>query len=169
MTFTGPGAPTLGGFQGFITGVMRVPPSALSPDDPVVGYAYNWALDTVNEQLAFVPSQPGAYSIYSRAVYNLAADLLINMAADAEGAPKFDAPGNDTSLPYWAYLRKQYGVLNFVAGVVQSTSDEGTSTGLLVPKAFENFTIANLQNLKTPYGRTYLGIAQSLGTLWGMS
>ena len=66
-------------------------------------------------------------------------------------------------------MRAQYNVLSFVAGVVNSTSDEGTSMGLTVPKAFEEYTIANLQNLKTPYGRAYLSISQSYGTLWGLT
>ena len=40
---------------------------------------------------------------------------------------------------------------------------------MTVPKAFDELTIGNLQNLKTPWGRVYLGIAQSYGTLWGLS
>ncbi len=164
MTITGPGAPTLGGFQEFISGVMGVPSSAYSTTDPVIGYSFDFAMDWVNEQLALVCGQPGAWTMYARAVYNLAADTLINWAQDAPGAPIYK-----DDLPYWAYLRKAWNVLGFTAGVVNSTSDEGTSTSLTVPKAFENLTIANLGNLKTPYGRAYLGIAQSLGTLWGLS
>lgn len=164
MTVTGPGAPTLGGFQAFITNVMGVPPVAYNAADPVIGYSFDFALDWVTQELALVGSQPSAYTMYARAVYNLAADTLINWSQDPTDAPAFK-----DELPYWAWLRKQYGVLNFTAGVVQATSDESTSTTLLVPEAFKNLTIANLGNLKTPYGRAYLGIAQSLGTLWGLS
>ena len=97
------------------------------------------------------------------ATYNLAADTLINFAQDPAVAPVFM-----DEMPYWSWLRKQYGVLNFVPGVIQSTSDEGTSASYEVAEQFKNYTIANLQNLKTPYGRQYLGIAGSWGTLWGM-
>ena len=33
----------------------------------------------------------------------------------------------------------------------------------------KDFTLANLQNLKTPYGRQYLAWAQAYGPLWGLS
>ncbi len=34
---------------------------------------------------------------------------------------------------------------------------------MVVQEAAKNFTLANLQNLKTPWGRTYLGFAQAYG------
>ena len=40
---------------------------------------------------------------------------------------------------------------------------------LLVPDAFKALTISDLQNLKTPWGLTYLGFAQACGTLWGLT
>jgi hypothetical protein len=144
---------------------MGVPLSVMDPTTaPVVVWAYDFALDWVSEQLGCVPGQPGGYTLYARAVYNLAADTLVNWAQDADGAPAYK-----DDLPYWQWLRNKFGVLNFVAGVVQSTSDEGTSAGYMLPDTFKGYTIANLQNLKTPYGRAYLGIASSLGTLWGLS
>lgn len=157
--------PSLAGFQSFVTNVMAVPSSALDPvTAPVVQYAYDFALEWVNGLLCLVPSPTGAWTIYARAVYNLAADTLINWAQDAANAPVYK-----DGMPYWQWLRAQYGVNNFVAGVVQSTSDEGTSSSYLVPEAFKELTIANLGNLKTPYGRAYLGMAQSWGSVWGIS
>jgi hypothetical protein len=41
--------------------------------------------------------------------------------------------------------------------------------GLLNPEAMKTFTLANLQNLKTPWGREYLAIAQRAGTTWGLT
>jgi hypothetical protein len=159
-------SPTLQGFQSFVANVMGVPSSVMDPaTSPVVQYAYDFARDWVYRGLQTVRGVPGVWSLYARAVYNLAADTLINWAQD-EGNPP-TAFKND--LPYWAWLRGQYGVNAFVAGVVQSTSDEGTSSSYVVPDAFKELTIANLGNLKTPYGRAYLGIVQSWGAVWGIS
>ncbi len=165
MANGGGSPPSLGGFITFITNVMAVPTSALDPNtNPVIGWAYDFAISWVNDQLCLVPSQPGAWTMYAMAVYNLASDTLINWVQDAS-----DAPVYNNGMQYWAWLRATYGVNNFVAGVVQSTSDVSTSAGYMVPETFNGYTIANLGNLKTPYGRQYLSIASSLGTLWGLS
>jgi hypothetical protein len=163
--------PTLGGFQQFITNVLA-PPSYFDVTSLVVTYAYDFALDTVAPQLQLICGQPGAYTMYERAVYNLGADTLINWAQDQPTdpyIPNTQSPANPSGLKYWNYLRNSYGVNNFVAGVVQSTSDEGTSVTYLVPKTFEGYTIGDLALLKTPYGRAYLAIASKIGTLWGLT
>jgi hypothetical protein len=156
--------PTISGFQTFITNVM-MPPDTFDPStDPSVPYAYNFAYQWVYGNLCSVQGLPGAWNMYALAVYGLAADTLILFAQDAP-----DAPVYKDGLAYWAWIRKQYNVLAFFPGVVQSSSDEGTSTTYMVPHGFENFTVMNLQNLKTPYGRFYIGIAQSWGPLWELS
>ena len=149
--------PTIAGFTAFIFGIMGVPSVALPATAPVIQWSYDFALDWVNQDLQNAPSQTTSWSIYARAVYNLAADTLINWAPDQSGQT------------YFADLRKQFGCNSFVAGVIQSSGDEGTNESLVVPEAFKELTIANLGNLKTPYGRNYLGIAQSTGTIWGLS
>jgi hypothetical protein len=149
---------------------MAVPTSALDPNtNPAVGWAYDFALNWVSDQLCLAPSQPGAWTMYAMAVYNLAADTLINLVQDAPDAPIYANTPNGQGLPYWEWLRTKYGVNNFVAGVVQSASDVSTSSSYMVPETFKGYTIANLGNLKTPYGVRYLGIASSLGTQWGLS
>ena len=159
------GDPTLGDFEGFVANYMGVPSTAMNPaTSPYVPWAYNYALQIVNQALQCVPGVTGAWSVYALAVYNLAADTLVNIAQDASGAPIYQ-----NNLPYWQWLRGQYGVLSFTPGVVSSSSDEGTSTSYTVPRTFENYTIANLNQLKTPYGRQYLGLASSWGTVWGLS
>jgi hypothetical protein len=40
---------------------------------------------------------------------------------------------------------------------------------MLNPEVMNNLTFADLQTLKTPWGRIYLGIAQDVGTLWGVT
>lgn len=156
--------PTLGGFIAFVTNVMKVPAPFDPSSDVSVTYAYDFADQFVNSALRSVRGMPGVWTLYAMAVYNLAADTLINFAQDDPDAPEYK-----DGLQYWAWLRNAYGVNNFVAGVVQSTSDVSTSASYQVSDQFANYTIANLQNLKTPYGRQYLGIAGSWGTQWGLS
>ena len=114
--------------------------------------SYAAALEMVNLSL-----NEAAPAIYILAVYALAGDYLINWCPDQP---------NQT---YMADLRASFHCTQFVPGVVNSSSDEGTSTSLTVPKALETLTLGDLQNLKTPYGRQYLIFAQQYGTLWGLS
>ena len=163
--------PTLAGFQDFINNIMGIDPLNLPPSQPVIAMAFQMAVDTVNPDLRLVGArlyQPSvvlpAYSLYSVAVYNLAADFLINWAPDV---PK---QGQDPDKGFFAQLRKRWKLDNWAAGVVATTTDASTSTALEVIDAAKNFTMSDLQNLRTPYGRTYLGIAQKYGpTIWGIS
>lgn len=150
--------PTLAGFKNFVANVMKVPSSALDLTDPTVGFSYSSAVDVVNPQLQCVPaSDPSGPSLYAKAVYNLAGDILVNVAQDARGSQ------------FFAQLRKDLNIVSFVGGIVTSTADQGSSTSIAVPESLQNLTIGQLQNLKTPWGRMYLQIAQSVGTNWGLS
>jgi hypothetical protein len=40
---------------------------------------------------------------------------------------------------------------------------------MATPDFVKTLTLANLQQLKTPWGRQYLAYAQSAGPLWGLS
>lgn len=125
----------------------------------VIPMALSVALAVVNPALCAAGYMPGVagtvpVSIYTLAVYNLAGDNVINYA------PDIAAPPNNT---YFADLRKSFDTNGFVSGVIQSASDESTSESMVVQEAAKNFTLANLQNLKTPWGRTYLAFAQSYG------
>lgn len=134
--------------------------TAAMPDDSLyVDYTFNISLNTVNGAFQRVRNANiGLLSIYSLMVFNLGMDLLINNCPDQEGQEFFEE------------LRKKYKVFDFVAGVVQTTNDEGTGVGLLVPEAFAGLTIDQLQNLKTPWGRRYLGWAQKYGpSIWGLT
>ena len=150
--------PTPAGFLNFVRNVMGVPTDVLPDDSLVLVYALQVALLIVNQKI-----NAASPAIYTLAVYNLAGDNLINYAQDL---PPFPDP---PALPFWAALRKSYGSNNFVAGVVSSASDEGTSSSYDVIKTLETLTIGQLQNLKTPYGRQYLAFASQVGTNWGLS
>ena len=164
--------PSIGGFNSFITNIMAVPNTATYAEPDVVQWAYNFAINWVNQGLKAVPTfAQVSWTIYAQAVYNLAADTLINWAQDAPDAPTpYPNPvPNQPNIGYWQWLRNKFGVLNFVAGVVESSGDQGTSASYQVPEQFATMTIANLGNLKTPFGRAYLGIAGSWGSVWGLS
>ena len=145
-------APSLSGFDTFVHDIMGVPVLALPYGAAITTYCFDISLSVVLIELQGI--SPENYVI---AVYNLGADLLINYANDLTGQT------------YFAGLRQLFGIANFVPGVVSNTSDQATSTGLVNPKSMENLTMMDLQNLKTPYGRRYLGIAQSFGPIWGIS
>lgn len=154
---------TVAGYLDFIRNNMQVPISALPDNAPAVLMSLAISVEIVNPALKLVAPH-GVPSlgyvgpnIYELAVYNLAGDNLINFAPDQQGQT------------FFANARKSYGTNSFVAGVISATADEGTSESLMVPDVLKGLTMANLQNLKTPWGRTYLSFAMQFGTLWGMS
>lgn len=154
---------TLAGFLDFIRGNMQIPTSALPDSSPAILMALAIAESIVNPALQIVgPCAVNSLgytgpSIYDLATYNLAGDNLINFATDQPG------------MTFFADARTSYGINSFVAGVISSTSDNGTGETMTVPDSLKNITLQNLQQLKTPYGRQYLYFAQSFGTLWGIS
>lgn len=156
--------PTLAGFLNFIRTVMQIPAAALPDNSPVITIAFDVSIEIVNPQFNWI----GASLIYELAVYNLAGSNLLNYATDPL-PPTFFINVNGTEVPYFQALRQQLGMTSFVAGVIQSTSDESTAESLMVPDALKGLTLANLQQLKDPYGRQYLAFAQDYGSLWGLS
>lgn len=121
----------------------------------IVNTTLTVAKSIVNRDLALIAPQ-----IYVLAVYNLAADRLINFAPDVPGQTFFaDLRGPD-----------KYNLMAFAPGVVTTASDAGTAGSLLNPEQMRLFTLQDLQLLRTFYGRQYLSFAQMLGTtLYGIS
>lgn len=167
--------PTLAGFLTFIRNVMGITTAQLPDNSPTIGFAFSVALAIVNPalQAISIPStdstgaqlNTGNFSIYALAVYNLAGHNVIVFAQDPAGAPVYK--NNQT---YFEYTRTAFNINGFVSGVVQATSDEGTSTNLVVMEVAKQFTLGDLENLKDPYGRRYLALAQDYGpSTWGMT
>ena len=165
--------PTLQGFKDWVRLFMGVPVGALPDDSIWFDWAYEVAIAIVNPQLAAVagPGWPipglsippaGATPLYSLAVYNLGGDNLVNWVLDD---PNAAAPYKT----YWADLRTSFNTAGFVPGAIESSSDENTAQSMVVPEQFKTYTMANLQQMKTPWGRYYLGVAASVGTLWGLT
>lgn len=148
-----PPPPTVTGFQEFIYTYMGITTAQLPPTTPVIEFAFWSAIETVNLFLA------GAPLLYNQAVYNLAGDILMNYAPDVVPT----VPYGGTKLPFFAFMRQKFNINGFVSGVISSASDEGTGDSLVVPDSLAQLTLADLQNLKTPWGRAYLSIAQKWG------
>lgn len=143
----------------------------LPDNSPVIPMALSVALAIVNPALngcGYAPGIPGTVqvSIYTLAVYNLGGDNIINFANDVGSPP----PDYKDDLPFFAYMRKTFMSSAFVPGVVSSTGDETTNESMVIQEAAKNFTLGNLQNLKTPWGRQYLAFAQAYGpTIIGLT
>jgi len=177
--------PTLAGFLTFVRTTMGIGTAILPDNSPVIGMAFAVALAIVNPSLQSVSIPQfdstgaqlngGGLSVYALAVYNLAGDNLLNYAQDLPEAPIVPGSGKagdptNPGLPFFAWTRKQLNLNGFVSGVIQSSSDNGSGNSMVVQDAAKNFTLANLQQLKTPYGRQYLAFAQSYGpSTWGMN
>lgn len=153
--------PSLSGFVTFVRQQMGISSSVLPNGSMYFNWAYFQALALVNRQICAVPV------MYLTAVYNLAGDILVNIAQDVTDAPPVS--GSKPPLPFFAYTRAKLNLNSFVTGIISSTSDEGTSESLVVPDQLKTLTIADLQLAKTPWGRNYLGIAQSVGSDWGLT
>lgn len=154
--------PTRAGFLAFIRTRMGIPSSVLPDDSDYIDVALGLALDVTNRGVQCLSP-----TLYTEAVYNLGGSILLNVAQDADGAPP--VPGSEPPMAYFAFARKKFNMNGFVSGVIQSAGDEGTSESMVVQEAAKNFTLANLQQLKDPYGRAYLAIVQSYGDIWGLS
>jgi hypothetical protein len=172
-----PCGPTLEGYVGFLRNIVGIPNNLLpnppvpqqvtdsmgglvtdSDGNPVTSAMINWiiityciALDIVNCQLRVSPGQ------YALAVYNLATDRLVNYAQDQPGQNFFSCKRTDMR------------ILSFTPGVVSASSNDVSSSSYINPEAMRTFTLQDLQTLKTPWGRAYMGIAQSVGGIWGIS
>ncbi|EOW6510864.1 hypothetical protein ACOZXQ_000584 [Cronobacter malonaticus] len=140
--------PDLAGFILFIRNIVKVDAYTLPDDDPAINLAWTMSQDWVNRQIACISP-----ALYSQAVYNLGASFLLNFGPENVFGP----------------LREKMGINNFTAGVISASSDETTSQTREVSDALKNLSLAELQQLKDPWGRWYLAIAQQYGDLWGLT
>jgi hypothetical protein len=153
-----PTKPTLEGYIQFCQTVVGIPLEVLPSDSIQYQISYEVALQLVPyEYMAQMSPQ-----IATLCVYYWGASVLINYGQDNPNAE----PPNNT---YFQSARTSFGVGNFVAGVITSASDQGTSESMAVGQGLQNLTLTDLERLKDPYGRQALAWMQSIGTLWGLS
>jgi hypothetical protein len=151
--FTQPTVPNTTDYLTFLRNGVGIPIADLPDSSMWISVTLQIAVAQVALQLACLNTP-----IYSLACYNLAADRLINYALD------------QPSRTYFTELRKSLGITVFASGLVSSSSDSGTSQSIEVIAAAKKMTLTDLQLAKTPYGRTYMGMAQSYGpTIWGLT
>jgi hypothetical protein len=131
---------------------MGVPITAIADTSPYLVLSFDMASEIVNLYL-----DCASPLLYTQAVYNLAGDILCNNAQDVPPST------------FWTDLRKGLGLNSFTPGFINAANDEDTSAALLVPLNLQNLTLADLNSLKTPWGRMYLSIAQSVGSMWGLT
>lgn len=144
--------PTLSGFLTFIRNVMGISASVLPDNSPWIEFSFTLASEIVLPELNDISP-----ILYTQAVYNLSGSTLLYNAQDTSPST------------YFADLREANHIVEFVAGVVQSSGDQGTNSAWMIPDAFKGFLMSNLQQLRDPYGRAYLAIVQSYGPVWGIS
>ena len=152
--------PNLADFETFVTDVMMVPPASM-PSAWALQWSFDNALNLTLDDLQTIPSQPTSPTVYCWAVYNLGGALLADYAQDD---PLAKPPQT-----YWTDLRKNLGLNSFTPGVIQSASDQGTSQSMMLPEFLNGLSMMDLQLMKTPWGRTYMMIAQAWGSVWGLS
>jgi len=147
-------APTLAGLIAFGRGAPAIPTEALPDDSP----DWQTALTFAQEWVPCILNQLSP-TMYTACVYNWSISSIVQWANDQPGQT------------YFANLQGIDGFKtdNFVPGVVTTTSDESTSTGLTVGDALSNLSLIDLQRVKDPYGRAALAIMAALGTVWGLS
>ncbi|HED3095536.1 hypothetical protein [Citrobacter freundii] len=143
--------PTLDGFIRFVRGVMGVPDTAISDDDPTFQCCFQSALELIPKQLGLecLPI------IYTNTVYNAGGSLLLRYA--------IDTPPNT----YFTDLRKKLGLNKAVYGLVNSAADQGTSGSMNISDALSNLTLADLMMMQDPYGLAAIAVLMEMGTLWG--
>jgi hypothetical protein len=144
--------PTLTGFQGFLSNIVGIPAQILptTPVPDVVQYTFHVACRTAPRVALSV------VCLYAPAVYNLGASIVVHVAQDPQGQSFFKNLRNSLNI----------GPGKFAAGVVTSTSDQGTGTALTNPDWVKGLSVANLQQLQDPWGMQYLAWIQDLGTAW---
>lgn len=143
---------TLAGYLTFVRSQMGLTTAQLPDNSPSIALSYNIAVEIVYSAIQCV-----SQLIYDQCVYNLAGDTLVNIAQDQTGQTIF------------ADLRKTFALNTFIGGVISSSADVSTSESMTTPEFIKSLTLANLQQMKTPWGRQYLAYAQSSGALWGLS
>ena len=163
MAWSNPTTPNVTDYTTFLQEDVGIPQGILTASANAIAVSLSVAVATVTPDLAAGSCASPvtglvAVSFYVLACYNLGADRLFNLAPN---------PPNQT---FFSDQREKMRLLEPAVGIVTTASDQGTAGSLMNPEQLRRLTLADLQTLKTPWGRTYLGIAQSYGpTLWGLS
>ncbi|MDE2104859.1 MAG: hypothetical protein KGL39_46915 [Patescibacteria group bacterium] len=150
-------------WSGLAGTVLPIPSAAVSEASaqaysPYAAWALNVALITALPGTGSGAGLAGLAGMYVLAVYNLAMHQLLKTAQDLN---------NQT---FFAQTRQTFKLGSLVPGPVMASGDQATSETLVVPDFFKTLTLSEIDLIKTPYGREYLGYAQMYGpTIVGVS
>ena len=144
--------PTVAGFTAWAQAVMGITTAVMPSNDP------GWA-DAFSFAQQWVPMDINGYApqMYTACVYNYAGSLLLQYQQDQTGQN------------FFVNARKQFGITNFLPGVISTASNEATSETSTVGDGLKNLQAIDLLRVKDPYGRQAVAIMQSTGTLWGLN
>lgn len=145
-------SPTLAGYIDFLRNTAGIGADVLPDNSPIILQSYQVASENVYQGIASLGTVT-----YSLAVYNYATDYLISWA--------IDTPPSE----FFTVLRSRYGLNRFSGGLTTSAGDQGTSGGVQISDSLRGLNVAELQQLKTPFGRAYLAIAMPFAAVWGVS
>jgi hypothetical protein len=144
--------PSYIGYLNWIYTIMGVSSTVLDENNPAISLSLAMSEEFVNQYL-----NQASPLLYTQAVYNLGGAILCQIAQDIPPST------------YWTDLRNSLGLNTFTPGFINSAEDERTAAALYVPLSLQNLTIGDMALLKTPWGRAYLAIAQSVGSMWGLT
>ncbi len=149
--FADPSVPNAADFATFVYN-QGITTAELPANSLYLQWAFNYAFD----QTFTVPQMPAI--LYVLAVYNYGFHRLLQITQDQPGQT------------YFTTARSTYGLLNFTAGPVIASGDQGTNQTLVEPEYLKNMTVSMGNLLKTPWGQEYLSYAQQYGpTIVGFS
>ena len=138
--------------------IVQVSASSAQTYSQYVAWALNYALQVALPGPGIGGGLAGFAGQYVIAVYNLGMHQLLKIGQDG------------TNQTFFAQIRTQFKLTSLVPGPVLASGDQATSETLLLPDFFKGLTLSQLDLLKTPYGRDYLGYAQDYGpTIVGVS
>jgi hypothetical protein len=160
MAFVNPNTPNLPDYLTWLGETVQIPVLALPANSPWPGYM-------LNQAIALVITVPGGGVLYTLACYNCATALLFLLTPDQTGQTYFaDAR---SAKPSTNFPNGGFGLLAPTTGLVQATSDEGTSVSLTATDWAAGMTVDDLTYFKTVWGQAYLAWQQKYGTIWGLT
>ena len=136
-------------YLAFLRNTVGIPVAAL-PDDSI----YITASYEIGVALTPCGFAGASSSIYALMVYSCGASFLINNTPDQQGQT------------FFSDLRDKFGLLQSFNGIITSAADEGTSAAAVVPEFQKRATLQELQWMKDPFGRQFLGFLQMAGSNW---
>ncbi|MDR8054214.1 hypothetical protein [Burkholderia cenocepacia] len=139
------------GYLQYLRNVVGVPVAALPDDSVYITLSYEIGLS-----LTPCGFNRASSSIYELMVYACATSFLLNNTPDQLNQSWFDQ------------VRTKYGLLDSFNGIITSAGDQGTNAAAVVPDWVKRATLAELQWMKDPFGRQFLGFLQMAGSNWAL-